>query len=160
MAAKNAIIRKLSAVETLGSASVICSDKTGTLTQNKMTVMQVYTENTLQETKTMGPAPENPFLEAMAFCNDARQSVDKDENLIFLGDPTETSLLAYAHAQGFSLAEKLAMHPRIHEFPFDSERKRMSTFHQIEGKIVQYTKAVSYTHLNRLSTIVDKRLLL
>ncbi len=154
MAAKNAIIRKLSAVETLGSASVICSDKTGTLTQNKMTVMQVYTENTLQETKTMGPAPENPFLEAMAFCNDARQSVDKDENLIFLGDPTETSLLAYAHAQGFSLAEKLAMHPRIHEFPFDSERKRMSTFHQIEGKIVQYTKGAPDVLISRCNRIL------
>ena len=124
MSKRNAIIRKLTAVETLGCAQIICSDKTGTLTQNKMTVVDSFGEN------------EEHLAIAMALCCDAE--IDEDANVT--GEPTEAALVVWANKLGFhknSLKEKF---PRIGEAPFDSGRKMMSTVHQDVNQVVQYTK--------------------
>ena len=123
MAKRRAIIRRLTAVETLGCAQVICSDKTGTLTQNKMTVTDSYGD--------AGILPR-----AMALCCDSQLSPDGD----IVGDPTENALVAFALKEGLDKNKLDADHPRIAEAPFDSARKLMSTIHRMSGGIVQYTK--------------------
>lgn len=124
MSKKNAIIRKLTAVETLGCAQIICSDKTGTLTQNKMTVVDHYGDN------------EALIAKAMALCCDA----EIDENGDVTGEPTEAALVVYADKLGFNKKDISANSPRIGEAPFDSSRKMMSTVHSTAQGIVQYTK--------------------
>ncbi|MGI6175604.1 MAG: cation-translocating P-type ATPase [Christensenellales bacterium] len=121
MSKKNAIIRRLTAVETLGCTQVICSDKTGTLTQNKMTVVD-----------SIGDVEQLAY--AMALCNDTHMSADGE----LIGDPTETALVAFAHKLGYQ--DLQASMPRVGEAPFDSERKMMSTLHQSADGIRQYTK--------------------
>ena len=124
MSKRNAIIRKLTAVETLGCAQIICSDKTGTLTQNKMTVVDFYGENEVR------------IASGMALCSDAE--LNEDDSIT--GEPTEAALVAWANKVGKKKPALKAANPRVGEAPFDSGRKMMSTVHETENGFVQYTK--------------------
>ncbi len=133
MSKRNAIIRRLTAVETLGCAQIICSDKTGTLTQNKMTVVDSFTED------------EKLLAKAMALCCDAE--IDTDGQVT--GEPTEAALVVWANTLGLpKLALKEDM-PRVGEAPFDSSRKMMSTVHKSEDGILQFTKGAPDVVINR-----------
>ena len=134
MARENAIVKQLKAVEGLGCVSVICSDKTGTLTQNKMTVEDSYFEY----------GEENILLSAAALCNDT--AVVEGQTF---GDPTETALVDYYRVNKIGYEELLMKNPRIAELPFDSDRKLMSTLHHIEGKTVMFTKGAPDVILSR-----------
>ena len=149
MAEQNAVIKDLKAVEGLGCVSVICSDKTGTLTQNKMTVRQVYLNGKEQNADASACNADFALLErAMALCNDAAYS---DGNAI--GDPTETALSDYI---GVPVYEKIRSdYPRVSEIPFDSERKLMSTCHIVEGKRTMFTKGATDNLLSRLVSVCD-----
>ncbi|EUJ19030.1 putative cation (calcium) transporting ATPase [Listeria aquatica FSL S10-1188] len=140
MAKRHAIIRKLPAVETLGSTSVICTDKTGTLTQNKMTVVDYYLPSGTKESfpddpKTWEEA-ERRLMNIAVLCNDSSIGEDGKE----LGDPTETALLAFSSASNQDPSALRKMYPRIAELPFDSDRKLMSTMHLFGGENVMLTK--------------------
>lgn len=142
MAKQNAVIRRLSAVETLGCTQIICSDKTGTLTQNKMTVVSCFANQQLNDGASKTNLPE-PFLQAMALCND----VAADKNGKLLGDPTETALVAFTTNASRALLSKQM--PRVAELPFDSERKMMSTIHQKDNGFVLFAKGAPDMLLNR-----------
>ena len=147
MVTRNAIIRKLPAVETLGCAAVICSDKTGTLTQNKMTVVNVW------------PLKENDRALALtigAMCNDTVLSFDEAGKPKTAGDPTETAFVDIAVKEGLNKNELEAAMPRIAEFPFDSERKLMSTAHPVNGKIRVMVKGAPDVLLRRCNVTKEE----
>ena len=167
LAKRNSIVRKLPAVETLGSTEIIASDKTGTLTMNQMTVEKVYTNGQLQSAATELGA-DNTTLRIMNFANDTK--VDPDGKLI--GDPTETALVQFGLDHNFDVRDVLKSEPRVAELPFDSDRKLMSTIHKeadgsyfiaVKGAPDQLLKRVTRIEVNgevRPITDEDKKAIL
>lgn len=137
MVGQKALIRRLSAVETLGSVSYICSDKTGTLTMNTMAVRQTWTEGEEGGSRHIsGSAASSTFLVAMALCNDSCM----DNRGEIMGEPTENALFIHARNEGFNKEEMEKRFPRLAEIPFDPERKAMTTFHGCDSGVISFTK--------------------
>ena len=169
MVKKNCIVKKLHAVETLGSTTVICSDKTGTLTQNQMTVVKVFADNRLFEVSGEGYNPEGSFslagqpiivsgqpgldllFKGSGLCNDARlKPGETDKTWKITGDPTEGALVVAAAKGGYTVTDLSAAYPRLQEIPFDSSRKMMTTFHKMNnGKIAAFVKGAPDILLDR-----------
>ena len=142
MAKRQALIRKLTAVETLGCTNIICSDKTGTLTQNKMTVVDEFT------------ADRNLLATAMALCSDAEIKPGENSST---GEPTEAALVNYANSIGLPKYELKEKFERVGEAPFDSNRKMMSTIHPYEGGYIQYTKGALDVMLDRCTKYLTEQ---
>ncbi|MHC1590876.1 MAG: cation-translocating P-type ATPase [Candidatus Helarchaeales archaeon] len=173
MVEKNAIIRKLPAVETLGCATVICSDKTGTLTQNEMTVRKIFVDDKLMEVTGAGYAPEGHvyyqnekislenapdlklLLRIAALCNDASlvRDPERKDSWKIIGDPTEGALLTAAAKMDLWKQELEKEFPRVGEVPFDSERKRMTTIHPVNGKLIAHVKGAPERILEQCTKI-------
>ncbi len=168
MATRNAIVRKLLAVETLGSVDVICSDKTGTLTQNEMTVTAVYDGSDIYEVTGIGYSPDGTVLApdknpakvegvlrqvilSGLLCSDAVTMKKDDGRYSCIGDPTEAALVALASKVGFTKDSVSGDYPRVAELPFDSDRKMMTTYHPNveENRIVSFTKGAPDIILDR-----------
>ena len=139
MVKKNAIIRRLPAVETLGSASVICSDKTGTLTQNRMTLQKAYLDGAA-EIIDSGDAAARTLVRTAALCCDGAVTFEADGTVTHIGDPTETAIVFAAHQFGDTKEMLGAAFPRLAELPFDSDRKRMSVVVEHDGRKLAIVK--------------------
>lgn len=151
MAKENAIIKNLRAVESLGCVSVICSDKTGTLTQNRMTVQQIYTTNGVRDVEDVAydGKMERDLLVCGVLCNDGVITGDTP-----IGDPTETALLTFCRRVGESETEIRGQYRRLAEIPFDSERKLMSTLHTMEEKTTMLVKGAPDVLLARCTHVM------
>ena len=149
----NTVVRKLHSVETLGAVSVVCSDKTGTLTQNKMTVVEAYANNTYyvqnQFTEDSNDNELRLLAKGMSLCSNA--TVD---NGVF-GDPTEVALVIFANEFNMHKADLEANEPRVDELPFDSVRKMMSTKHNVNGQALVYTKGALDSVMDRTTKILE-----
>lgn len=156
MAKENAIMRKLQAVEGLGSVSVICSDKTGTLTQNKMTVTNAYllSDNQSFDVASLNTSNNNvrSLIDYAVLCNDS-----KIDNGTDIGDPTETALLHFARKKDLNENDIRNTYPRLSEIPFDSDRKLMSTVHEIDGKLTMITKGAVDVLLDRTNLSQEEK---
>lgn len=153
MIKRHAVVRKLPAVETLGAVSVICSDKTGTLTQNKMTVTQLYTngEQVPIEHFNLDNETNKRMIESILLCNDATSTAEKQT-----GDPTEIALVDAGQRLGLNQITVHQQYPRVDEIPFDSDRKMMTTIHQFNDKKLVVAKGALESILNRTTLIEEQ----
>ena len=171
MAKVNAIVKRLPAVETLGSTSVICSDKTGTMTKGEMTVQRIYVNEQTVKVTGIGYAPEGEFQvedkkvtarrepqnppQIAVLCNDSALEQDiQTDKWIIKGDPTEGALVVAAQKAGISKEDLEEQEPRVCEVPFSSERKRMTTIHTAQGKKIAYMKGAPEMVMERCSKIL------
>lgn len=150
MVKNRSIVRRLPAVETLGAVNVVCSDKTGTLTQNRMTAVRCYFDGKMQSPHELDAKKAEIYLEGFTLCNDA--SIDGGQNV---GDPTETALLHMSEKFGISRSGLEKSRPRINELPFDSQRKMMTTVHEHSGRKISFTKGALDVILKHTDKIWD-----
>lgn len=159
MVKKNAIIRRLPAVETLGSASVICSDKTGTLTQNRMTLVKAYVDGE-EGTEDIGAGNSEKVRELLklgTLCSDGSIQIREDGQVQHIGDPTETSIILAACQNGMEKDELNSEYTRLGELPFDSDRKLMTTINEMNGRYIVIVKGACDMLFSRcVSGNVDK----
>ncbi len=175
MAKQNAIVRRLASVETLGSTTVICSDKTGTLTKNEMTATRIHTGDRTIEVTGSGYRPNGEFLEdgetidpkedpqlglllRISALNNDSHIQQQNGNWVCFGDPTEGAFVVAAEKAGLANKELNETYPRVSEIPFDATRKRMTTVHETpEGKLVAYVKGAPEMVLERSAKILDDK---